>query len=235
MKARNLKILVLFYTLVFFFFLVLLTSSFILCSKTYKIYITNVEKCKYCGKIIKEYTDTLTTHSRSYQDLKKFLKKSYYWLADKIYEQLKKNNVAKVTQFYDLMCDSCGNIDTIIETGTIYKCRFCGKEYKKEISRKKIKRKDMPLFILHTQKKVCGSKLCRLREKHPDWDEEICRLILQGKIRLGMTKEQVIASWGKPERVNRSVGTWGIHEQWVYGTFGPYLYFENGILTSWQD
>jgi len=48
-----------------------------------------------------------------------------------------------------------------------------------------------------------------------------------------MTKEQVLASWGKPEDINRSVGRWGVHEQWIYDS--TYLYFENGILTSFQD
>ena len=71
------------------------------------------------------------------------------------------------------------------------------------------------------------------RKKHPDWPEEIWDLIKKGKIRLGMTKEQVRLSWGQPNDINRSVGPWGIHEQWVYGS--QYLYFENGILTSWQD
>jgi sRNA-binding protein len=61
----------------------------------------------------------------------------------------------------------------------------------------------------------------------------IQELIKSKKMQLGMTKEQVIFSWGKPEQINRSVGSWGVHEQWVYG--GTYLYFENDVLISWQD
>lgn len=61
---------------------------------------------------------------------------------------------------------------------------------------------------------------------------------------IGMTREQVIATKGEPNDKNYSVGSWGTHEQWVYGgycsvtkTYAPtsYLYFENGILTSWQN
>jgi hypothetical protein len=59
------------------------------------------------------------------------------------------------------------------------------------------------------------------------------KLVYEKKIALGMTKEMVIDSWGEPKDINRTVGSWGIHEQWVYGS--AYLYFENGILTSWQD
>jgi len=62
--------------------------------------------------------------------------------------------------------------------------------------------------------------------------------ILRGAIMLGMTKEMVVASWGYPNDINRTVGSWGVNEQWIYGTdirFTKYLYFENGILVSWQD
>jgi hypothetical protein len=57
--------------------------------------------------------------------------------------------------------------------------------------------------------------------------------ILAGKIWLGMTKDMVIESWGKPEDINRTVTTYSVSEQWIYGE--KYLYFDDGILTSWQD
>ena len=64
-------------------------------------------------------------------------------------------------------------------------------------------------------------------------------------ISLGISKAEVIRRWGEPAKVNKSVGSWGVHEQWVYG-YHPlgnitrtiptqFLYFENGKLTSWQD
>jgi hypothetical protein len=60
------------------------------------------------------------------------------------------------------------------------------------------------------------------------------QMINSKEIKLGMTKEQVLLSWGKPDRINRDVGRWGANEQWCYGS-KTYLYFENGILTSFQD
>ena len=57
--------------------------------------------------------------------------------------------------------------------------------------------------------------------------------LLAGKIWLGMTAMMTLESLGAPEERNRSVGSWGVHEQWVYGD--NYLYFENDVLTSWQD
>jgi len=58
--------------------------------------------------------------------------------------------------------------------------------------------------------------------------------ITDRKIWIGMTKEMTLESWGEPNDINRSVGSWGVHEQWIYSS-GQYLYFENGKLTSWQD
>ena len=60
------------------------------------------------------------------------------------------------------------------------------------------------------------------------------KLVSEKKIMIGMTKEMVLDSWGKPKDINRTVGEWGVHEQWIY-SLDTYLYFENGKLTSWQD
>jgi hypothetical protein len=57
----------------------------------------------------------------------------------------------------------------------------------------------------------------------------------KGGVKLGMTAAQARASsWGAPQSVNRSTGSYGVHEQWVYGG-GNYLYFEDGVLTSIQN
>jgi len=61
---------------------------------------------------------------------------------------------------------------------------------------------------------------------------------MSGKILLGMTKSMVIASFGYPDDINRTVTINGTHEQWIYGEdirFMKFLYLDNGILTSWQD
>jgi hypothetical protein len=57
--------------------------------------------------------------------------------------------------------------------------------------------------------------------------------IFNGKIWLGMSMEMVADSWGDPSRINKSVGSWGVSEQWIY--YGSYLYIRNGTLTSWQE
>lgn len=57
------------------------------------------------------------------------------------------------------------------------------------------------------------------------------KTILEGKVRIGFTKAMCIEAWGEPDDINKSTGSWGVHEQWCYSD-GSYLYFENGKLTS---
>jgi hypothetical protein len=53
-----------------------------------------------------------------------------------------------------------------------------------------------------------------------------------------MEADAVRLSWGYPKDINRTVTAFGTHEQWIYEKeFGKrvYLYFDNGVLESWQD
>lgn len=78
------------------------------------------------------------------------------------------------------------------------------------------------------EQKERKAMLCR------KYGKAAAELILQNKVRIGMTKEMCREAWGSPEDINRSSGSWGVHEQWVYGV-GSYLYFENGVLSSIQN
>lgn len=55
----------------------------------------------------------------------------------------------------------------------------------------------------------------------------------KGTVWLGMTDDMMIIALGNPDDINRTVGSWGVHEQWVYNR--EYYYFENGKLVSYQD
>lgn len=59
-------------------------------------------------------------------------------------------------------------------------------------------------------------------------------LIKQRKIQLGISTCELYASWGEADSKNRSVGSYGVHIQHVYGS-GVYVYSQNGKVTSWQD
>ena len=62
------------------------------------------------------------------------------------------------------------------------------------------------------------------------WSIGVCQLVIDGKIAIAMTQEQVLMAWGKPDQIKRSEGGWGVYEQWIYGSIS--LYFERGILNN---
>jgi hypothetical protein len=65
------------------------------------------------------------------------------------------------------------------------------------------------------------------------WPAKIEQAAIAKEILLGINEAQVTMSWGKPERINRTVTPSGVSQQWVYGS--TYLYFERGVLVSYQD
>ena len=86
---------------------------------------------------------------------------------------------------------------------------------------------------LEQQRKLANEK--RKKELINIYGQTNGTKISKGYIWLGMTDKMARASLGSPDDVNRTVGSWGVHEQWVYRSRDKILYFENGILTSWQD
>lgn len=78
------------------------------------------------------------------------------------------------------------------------------------------------------------ARLRRLAAAHPEWSAEVlgdatCRLIT-----MGMTGEQVVAAWGRPDRINSTQLATSSHEQWVYGDH-DLVYLDDGVVTSWQS
>jgi len=65
------------------------------------------------------------------------------------------------------------------------------------------------------------------------YGSEVGLKVFEKQIWIGMTKAMLIDSWGNPSDVNRSVGSWGVHEQCVF--YGRFVYVQNEIVTSWQD
>jgi hypothetical protein len=72
-----------------------------------------------------------------------------------------------------------------------------------------------------------------LQTRAKDWPRAIRKLVIEGKIEIDMTQEQVMVSWGKPDQINQSEGGWKVYEEWVYGS--TYLYFEQGILRNYEE
>ena len=60
---------------------------------------------------------------------------------------------------------------------------------------------------------------------NPSLDEKTKATILRNDIRVGMTKEQVLASWGRPEQILRF--RQGRQEQWIFGCDYPHFCTRN--------
>lgn len=56
-------------------------------------------------------------------------------------------------------------------------------------------------------------------------------------LKVGMTNGVVVNEIGNPEKINRTITKWGIHEQWCYHGYGKdfYLYFDDRVLTGIQE
>ena len=87
--------------------------------------------------------------------------------------------------------------------------------------------------------------LRRLREKKVEEDrkiagysEDIQQLVWDHKLQVGMTKEMVLMSWGNPFDI-RPQSPKHVQEIWIYSTSradkSVYAYFENDILTGWEE
>lgn len=59
--------------------------------------------------------------------------------------------------------------------------------------------------------------------------------IRRKSVMVGMTREQAAKAWGEPDKKNISGGAYGSTEQWVYRGSGQYLYFDDGLVRSWQS
>lgn len=72
-----------------------------------------------------------------------------------------------------------------------------------------------------------------LRESYPGISDENWMMITQGKVVLGMTKEECRLSLGTPDNIDRIPTYDGLKEIWKYSD-GVYLIFEDGLLTKYR-
>lgn len=66
---------------------------------------------------------------------------------------------------------------------------------------------------------------------HPELSEKLKSNILKAEISIGMTPEQVLASWGEPSTKGSSINQYYTSEHWVY--YDTYIvYFQDGKVIS---
>lgn len=84
-------------------------------------------------------------------------------------------------------------------------------------------------------RKATAAKIHRMVERHASWANSVIAQVVCGAVSVGMTAEQVRASWGNPDDINRSTSSFGTHEQWVYDRLDSYVYLEDGVVTATQS
>lgn len=61
------------------------------------------------------------------------------------------------------------------------------------------------------------ARLAMCLEDHAEWGQEICERVARAEVWLGMTEEQLLATWGQPSKIRRVTGGGPDREQWIYG------------------
>lgn len=68
--------------------------------------------------------------------------------------------------------------------------------------------------------------------------EKVEAAIGNREVIVGMTADEVIQSWGSPDKINKTVTSSGLDEQWIYRRKGvgndQYVYLENGVVRTIQ-
>ena len=54
-----------------------------------------------------------------------------------------------------------------------------------------------------------------------------------GRVWNGMTEKMLMDSWGKPDKIDKNVETYGVFTQWYYGDVT--YFFRDGILTEGDE
>lgn len=69
--------------------------------------------------------------------------------------------------------------------------------------------------------------------------DAVRQAISDGRVGVGMTADEVVDSWGRPSKINRTITRAGTSEQWIYRRGGSgrdqYVYLENGVVRTIQS
>lgn len=104
------------------------------------------------------------------------------------------------------------------------------------IAKEKLAAKEEAAQKAEAEERWKTSDAGQLCADHPAWTHKACDAIVAKQIYIGMTAEQVIASWHEPYKINKTTYPDHTTEQWVmYEGEDEYLYFEDGILRTIQQ
>ena len=191
----------------------------------------------YILKLVeKETNDTLIYHYNSEY------KTSFPFIILGYFEKLKKTNVGHEFIFQNKLIDGSINIETgkiiKIKTGTIWTCidvTIEDKYYYLSLVFKNINNEKIAIeYDILSQDFISTTYFTTLKANYyqKKFGNENWKNILEGKAKIGMTREMCKISWGIPKKINETITLGKKREQWVYDD--NYLYFFNGTLTTIQ-
>lgn len=143
----------------------------------------------------------------------------YKMLNVKLQEQI------KLSSIYYLLSDA---------GGTYYFCNRGQLEGYVKVSEQSFEKKeecDASLVIISNESHK--KKIDEFLSNNPKY-KKYKELMLTRHIKMAIPSAIVAQSWGKPEKINKTVFPGHTSEQWVYGR-GSYVYIRNGIVSSWQS
>lgn len=139
----------------------------------------------------------------------------------------------------------------LISHAKIYKCEEDGKTTFSQTScegvMQEIEVKES--YAVNNEEQIAAQKkneeyLLRYKEKKEKeyaakmFERKIANAINQQQVMIGMSATEVVRSWGKPNDINSSNGSYGSHDQYVYRRVNnetQYVFLEDGFVTSWSN
>jgi hypothetical protein len=97
---------------------------------------------------------------------------------------------------------------------------------------------EMDSLAREAKTNALSAKALKICQRHADWETWECLDVARKVVVIGMRGDQVRASWGSPESVNRTVvpsivtGRDRVSEQWVYAS--DYVYLTDGRVDAIQ-
>jgi len=80
-----------------------------------------------------------------------------------------------------------------------------------------------------------NQNVVREADQRREMAPQLERAVAAKKVMIGMSKDQAIRAWGKPQKINSTTTSRGTREQWIYPTHS-YIYFdEDEKLTTIQN
>lgn len=146
--------------------------------------------------------------------------------------------------YFKTYCENFENYFVLTEEADIIKKQRIEDEQQREINKKnrlqsltKEFGKVYANFLIEKDEETIE----RFRNLTKKYGKENAKFMIDGNVQIGWSKAMCKEAWGKPDKINTTTGSWGVHEQWVYEYSSEYsydifcLYFENGILTTIQE